>query len=702
MTTTAERSTLDFPDEVVTRALVRYVEVPGLSGELALITLDNGRDHTRPATFGPGGLSSLDAALGAVEARSPRVTAIAVTGAQFIFAVGADLSGVGRIAERADAEQIGRLGHRVFRRLRDSTVPTFAFVNGAALGGGLELALHCHYRTLSTAATAIGLPECFLGLVPGWGGTQLLPNLVGAEGAVTVVLENALNNNKLLTSAQAAELGIADALLGGADFLAESLRWAARVVRGEQTVQRREVDRGAAWDAALARGRALADAKVHGAAPAPYRALDLLALARAASLDDGFAAEDEALADLLMTEELRSGLYAFDLVQKRAKHPVGAPDGSLARPVTKVGLVGAGLMASQLGLLLARRLQVPVVLTDLDQERLDRGLAYVHGEVDTLLRKKRVTPDGANRLRGLVTGSLGMEAFADADLVIEAVFEDQDVKRQVFADVEAVVSDTCVLATNTSSLSVTAMAEGLAHPERVVGLHFFNPVAVMPLLEVVRAERTDDASLATAFAVGRALKKSCVLVADAPAFVVNRLLTRFLGEVTAAVDEGTPVEVADRALAPLGLPMSPFTLLSLVGPAVSLHVSETLRAAFPDRFPVSDNLRRLVEAGKPGVYTWGAAGPEVDPEVRALFTVGDRPGSEEQVRARALDALATELRLLLDEGVVAAPQDVDLCLLLGAGWPFHLGGIAPYLDRTGVSERATGRRFLPPGVASLP
>jgi len=702
VTTTAERSTLDFPDEVVTRALVRYVEVPGLSGELALITLDNGRDHTRPATFGPGGLSSLDAALDAVAARSPRVTAIAVTGAQFVFAVGADLSGVGRIAERADAEQIGRLGHRVFRRLRDSTVPTFAFVNGAALGGGLELALHCHYRTLSTAATAIGLPECFLGLVPGWGGTQLLPNLVGAEGAVTVVLENALNNNKLLTSAQAAELGIADALLGGADFLAESLRWAARVVRGEQTVQRREVDRGAAWDAALARGRALADAKVHGAAPAPYRALELLALARAASLDDGFAAEDEALADLLMTEELRSGLYAFDLVQKRAKHPVGAPDGSLARPVTKVGLVGAGLMASQLGLLLARRLQVPVVLTDLDQERLDRGLAYVHGEVDTLLRKKRVTPDGANRLRGLVTGSLGMEAFADADLVIEAVFEDQDVKRQVFADVEAVVSDTCVLATNTSSLSVTAMAEGLAHPERVVGLHFFNPVAVMPLLEVVRAERTDDASLATAFAVGRALKKSCVLVADAPAFVVNRLLTRFLGEVTAAVDEGTPVEVADRALAPLGLPMSPFTLLSLVGPAVSLHVSETLRAAFPDRFPVSDNLRRLVEAGKPGVYTWGAAGPEVDPEVRALFTVGDRPSSEEQVRARALDALATELRLLLDEGVVAAPQDVDLCLLLGAGWPFHLGGIAPYLDRTGVSERATGRRFLPPGVASLP
>jgi 3-hydroxyacyl-CoA dehydrogenase len=203
-------------------------------------------------------------------------------------------------------------------------------------------------------------------------------------------------------------------------------------------------------------------------------------------------------------------------------------------------------------------------------------------------------------------------------------------------------------------------------------------------------------------AVGAALKKSCVLVKDAPAFVVNRLLTRFLGEVTAAVDEGTPVEVAERALEPLGLPMSPFTLLALVGPAVALHVGETLHAAYPDRFGVSENLGRLVAAGKPGVLTWGARGPEVDPEVAALFVVGDSPSTEEQVRDRAVAALAQEARLMLDEGVVAAAQDVDLCMLLGAGWPFHLGGITPYLDRTGVAEKVTGQRFLPPGVASLP
>ncbi|HZB51725.1 MAG TPA: 3-hydroxyacyl-CoA dehydrogenase NAD-binding domain-containing protein [Mycobacteriales bacterium] len=692
----------EFPGEVVTRALVRYVEVPGLSGEIALVTLDNGHDHTRPSTFGPGGLAALDAALDEVEAHSPRVAAIAVTGKPFVFAVGADLAGLPLVTDRATALELGRLGHRVFRRLHDSAVPTFAFVNGAAMGGGLELALHCQHRTLSRSAAALALPEVFLGLVPGWGGTQLLPRLVGAANAVTVMIDNPLNQNRMLKPAQAAELGLADVLLDGADFLAESLRWAARVVRGEVTVRRPEADRGAGWDEAVARGRALADAKVHGAAPAAYRALDLLELARTADLDEGFAAEDEALADLVMGEELRAGLYAFDLVQKRARRPVGAPDAALARPVTKVGVVGAGLMAGQLALLFARRLEVPVVLTDLDQARLDKGVAYVHGEVDTLLRKKRIGADQANRLKALVTGSLTKDAFADADLVIEAVFEELKVKQQVFAEVEAVVRPDCVLATNTSSLSVTEMAAGLAHPERVVGLHFFNPVAVLPLLEVVRAGRTDEATLATAFAVGKQLKKSCVLVRDAPAFVVNRLLTRFLGEVTAAVDEGTPVEVADRALEPLGLPMSPFALLALVGPAVALHTGETLHAAWPDRFPVSENLGRLVAAGKPGLLTWGAAGPEVDPEVRELFVVGDRPSTAAEVRERALAALAEEVRLLLDEGVVAEPQDVDLCLLLGAGWPFHLGGITPYLDRSGVAERVTGRRFLPPGVASLP
>jgi 3-hydroxyacyl-CoA dehydrogenase/enoyl-CoA hydratase/carnithine racemase len=692
---------IEFPDEVVTHAPVHYVDLPQGAGTAALITLDNGFDHTKPTTFGPQSLANIGAAIDEALGRDD-VVAVAVTGKPFIFAVGADLKVMQSGGTPAQAQAYFALGHDTFRKLRDAKVPTFAFVNGAVMGGGLELALHATYRTLSSGVPAIAFPEVFLGLVPGWGGSQLLPNLIGADKAVTVIVENAMNQNRMLKARQAFDLGIADAMFEPADFLEQSLAWASAVVRGEITVERPEIDRGDAWDAALARARGIADMRVHGAAPAPYKAIELIGLARTASYDEGIAAERAALFELAMGEELRAGLYAFDLVQRRAKRPAGAPDRSLAREVTKVGVVGAGLMASQLAMLFVQRLEVPVVLTDLDQQRVDNGVGYVHGEVDKLLGRGRINQDKANRYKSLVTGSTGTEAFADADFVIEAVFEEMKVKQQVFADLEAVVSPECVLATNTSSLSVAEMAAGLAHPERVVGFHFFNPVSVLPLLEIARADKSDDAAVATAFAVGKALKKSCVLVADRPAFVVNRLLTRFLGEVTKAVDEGTPFEVADRALEPLGLPLTPFVLLQLVGPAVALHVAETMHEAFPDRFYVSENLGRLVAAGKSSVYTWDTGSPVVDPEVADLFTVGDTPSSEDDVRRRAVDALAEEVDLMLAEHVVEDVRDIDLAMLLGAGWPFHLGGVTPYLDREGISERVTGHRFLPPGVASLP
>ncbi|MDQ7803411.1 3-hydroxyacyl-CoA dehydrogenase NAD-binding domain-containing protein [Amycolatopsis sp. A133] len=701
MTFTAEAAKAAFPDEVVTVAKTRLIKVPGLQKPVALITLDNGHDHTRPNTFGPQGLVSLNAALDEAFAAEP--AAIAVTGKPFIFAVGADLSGVEAVSDPELAREIAQTGHDVFRRLTESKIPTFGFVNGAVMGGGLELALSCHYRTLSENTAAIAFPEVFLGLFPGWGGTQLLPNLIGADAAVTVIIENALAQNKMLSVKQAAELGIVDEVFGSADYLEQSLLWLARVVNGEITPERRKIDRGSGWDAAIARAKSIVDGRTHGASPGATKAVELLELARENDLDRGYAAETDGLAELLMSDVLRAGLYSFNLVNKRAKRPAGAPDKSLARKVNKVGIVGAGLMASQLALLFVRRLKVPVVLTDVDQERVDKGVGYVHAEIDKLLGKKRLSPDGANRLKALVSGSLDKAAFADADFVIEAVFEELGVKQQVFAELEQHVKPEAILATNTSSLSITAMASKLQHPERVVGFHFFNPVAVLPLLEIVRGEQTDDAALATAFSVSKQLKKSSVLVKDASAFVVNRLLLRFLGEVLVTVDEGTPFDVADKALEPLGLPMTPLTLMQLVGPAIALHVGETLHEAFPDRFTVSENLAKFVKAGKKGVWIWDAQGnASADPEVVELWTQGDRPSTSEQVRERALSAIAEEIRIMLDEGVVAEAQDIDLCLILGAGWPFWNGGITPYLDRSGVSERVNGKPFLAPGVASVP
>ena len=432
-------------------------------------------------------------------------------------------------------------------------------------------------------------------------------------------------------------------------------------------------------------------------APAPARVIELLEKGKHFSKAESFAAEDEALAELMATPQFRDTVYAFlDLVQKRAKRPAGAPDSKLARPVTKVGVVGAGLMAGQFALLFARQLKVPVVMTDIDQDRVDKGVARVHAEVDKMLAKGRLSHDAANRTKALVTGSVSKEAFADADFVIEAVFEELTVKKAVFAEIEAIVSAECILATNTSSLSVTAMAEGLAHPERVVGFHFFNPVAVMPLLEIVRAPKTDDAVLATAFATAKALRKSAVLVKDAAAFVVNRVLLRLMAEVSKAFDEGTDAAVADNALRPMGLPMTPFTLLAMVGVPVAQHVTESLHAAFGDRFHVSGNQQALVNAGIKGLWEPAEDGTQHIPaSTLALLSFGDSPSTAEELLLKTQDALAEEIGLMLAEGVVAGPEDIDLCMILGAGWPLHLGGITPYLDRVGASQRVNNRLFHP-------
>jgi len=694
-------STLEFPSEVVTHARVRTFELPGGLGTFALITLDNDRDHTRPSTFGPQGLRSLAEAADAVAAM-PGIVGVGVTGKPFIFAVGADISALGSVSDRALIHEFARLGHDVLRRFGEMSVPTFAFVNGAAMGGGMELALHCDYRTVSTGAAGLALPEVFLGLVPGWGGAYLLPRLIGPEKALQVMVTNPMNLNKQLTPQGMLDLGMADALFPPSDFLERSISWAADVISGRIQVPRVEPDT-AAWAPTVAAVRQAVDARIHGAAPAPYRTLDLVEAGPGRDRDAGFAAEDDAITDLVMGDEMRASIYAFDLVQRRAKKPAGAPDSALARPVSQVGIVGAGLMASQLALLFARRLEVPIVISDIDQERVDRGLAYVRGEIDKLVGKGRISQDKANRLVGLVRGTVSLDGFAGCDFVIEAVFEDIDLKKRIFADLEKVVSPECILATNTSTLSVTRMGEDLQHPERVVGFHFFNPVAVMQLLEIARTPLTDDATVATAFAVGKSLKKSCVLVQDAPGFVVNRLLIRFLSEIARAVDEGSSFEDADASVEPLGLPMSPFVLISLVGLGVASHVTHAMHDAFPERFYASANLDRLAASGKPGVWVWGSDGQKsLDPEAVALFERGDAPSTPEQIRARVVDALADECRRMLDEGVVAEPQDIDLCMILGTGWPFWLGGLTPYLDRTGTSERVTGSRFLPPGVASVP
>ncbi|GGF23932.1 3-hydroxyacyl-CoA dehydrogenase NAD-binding domain-containing protein [Subtercola lobariae] len=693
-------------DEVVTHSFVRDVKLA--SGKtLALITLDNGRDHTRPNTLGPVTLVEYGDVLDALKNRAAagEIDAVAVTGKPFILAAGADLSKVGEVKSRAMALQMAQLGHYVLTKLSDVGVPSFAFINGLALGGGVEISLAADYRTVDASIAALAFPEVFLGIIPGWGGAYLLPNLIGIENALNVIISNPLRNNKTLKAAEVLELGIADAMFSPANFLEESLAWADGVLGGSVTVKRPNVpgkiERMVKWDAAIGIARKTLESRIGTVAKSPYAALELLRAAKSGTREEGFAREDEALADLVAGDQFRASIYSFDLVQKRAKRPAGAPDKKIAKPVTKVGVIGAGLMASQFALLFVRRLQVPVVITDLDQARVDKGLDYIRGEIATLLSKGRISPDESNKLNALISGTTNKADFADADWVIEAVFEELGVKQDVFADVEQYISETAVLATNTSSLSVEQIASKLKHPERVVGFHFFNPVAVMPLVEVVNTPHTDEATLSTAMVVAAKLRKNAVITRDTPGFVVNRILAKLLGEAMHAVDTGTPFEIVDTALAPFGLPMTSFELLELVGLKVGAHVLDTHHAAFPDRFFESTNLHKLADHGK--IFERDAKGKikGFDKKAVAIVAGGTTPMTGAEILRRVEDGLADEIHRMLEDDVVHAAEDIDLCLILGAGWPFQMGGATPYLDRVGASERVFGTTFHHPRIAGV-
>ncbi|HEX2505246.1 MAG TPA: 3-hydroxyacyl-CoA dehydrogenase NAD-binding domain-containing protein [Gaiellaceae bacterium] len=636
-------------------------------GPVALVTIDNGADWRKPNTFGPEALASLSDVLDRLRTRDWR--GLVLTGKPLVFAAGADIERFPGITPEL-ARQGGKAGHELFGRLRELPFLTLAAVNGAALGGGLEIALHCDVRTLASSVRHLAFPEVFLGLFPAWGGTQLAPRLLGAETAVKLIVDNPLRQNRMIRAAEALELGLVDHVLDSVEFLDESLELLLRRVEAGEGKRALDADLADVSDV-VRKARSRVDDAVHGQAPAPYRALELIESAASWTLEEGYAAEEDALAELLPGPEAQASIYAFDVVERRIKRPDGVPEAA-PRQVQQVGIVGAGLMATQLATLFLRRLEVPVVLTDVDRDRTEQAVESIRGELASLVAKGRLSEGKARFLASIVTVGDGPDAYAGCDLVLEAVFEELGVKREVLNALEQVVSPECLLVTNTSALSVTAMAEGLEHPARVVGLHFFNPVAVLPLVEVVRTPLTDDVTLATAWDVTRKLGKRGVLVKDAPAFVVNRMLTRQSTVLMQALESGNTFEETDEAALRLGIPMPPSALLAMVGPKVANHVLSTLHEAYPERFPLSPTLEALADGELPAIEAT------------------DGRASVEEIHTRILEALADEARHILDEGVVSSAAEIDACLILGAGYPFFRGGITKHLDQTGVSQRVVG------------
>jgi 3-hydroxyacyl-CoA dehydrogenase/enoyl-CoA hydratase/carnithine racemase len=672
-----------------TRFHLTYADRP--VGRLALLTMDNGEDHNRPNTFGAEALASLAEALDELEAAED-LKGVLLTGKPFIFAVGADLkSFAGMDLERA--REGARRGHEVFSRLQALPATTVAAINGACMGGGLEIALHCDARTLSTGAQVLAFPEVFLSILPGWGGTQLAPGIVGGRNAVETIVTNALNNNQTMKPKEAFERGFADRFYDSATFLDDSVAFLERLIGGEESVER-HVDPMEGLEEALGNARGMADGKTKGATEAPYRALELIEFAaRGGDLEEGRVKEQEALAELLSSRQAQASVYAFDLTQQRVKKQPWKPD-ARARGIRKAAVVGAGLMGAQLGVLLLQRLEVPLVMKDIDEGVLARARGFIEGELDKRVAKGRLQEGKARFLKQLVTYTTSYEEVAGADWVVEAVLENLELKRSIFADLEEVLDEGAILATNTSSLSIADMAVKLEHPERVVGFHFFNPVAVMPLVEVIEPEGVSDEAMATAFEVAKKLRKSAVRCADAPAFIVNRLMLRFNVEATKALRYGTDFKDVDRAIEQLGLPMGPFILFGLVGLPVAYHTGKTLAEAFPDRFEVDENFRLMGESGLPGIYDWSAGGEVYEPLREGLVVEEHAPWSAERIQRAALEAVADEARRMLDEGVVADARDIDTAMLLGANYPFFNGGICMYLDQLGISQELFGRPFV--------
>ena len=700
--------------EHVTRVITEDVDHPAL-GTVAVLTFapPEGQER-RPATLGPQSIQAVAGAINAAldRAEAGELGAIALTGTGKVFLAGADLSMFADPTAVDRVEEMTRAAHDLQVRVRTSPVPILAHLGGAAPGGGLEVALMADVRTAAPGARGIGLPETGLGILPGWGGTTLLQSVVGAETAVRMILDDP-SRDRLLGAQQALEAGLVDALAedlpaaleefaaiaaARADAAGGSSPWQDRPdpLPGEDSPEADALRD--ALDAPLPTGetrRAWTARMEAQGAPATARALELLQQLPGSTLPDALARESAALGQLVRSDGARASLYSAEMLRrgKPGRTPVEG-----AREITRVGVAGAGLMAAQIAAQLALGLQVPVIMRDLDQGIAQKGLAAAREVIAQTAARGSLDETTATRIAELLDATTDVADLAGCDLVLEAVPEVLAIKKSVFGELEGVLDPEALLVTNTSSLSVSAMAADLQHPQRVVGLHFFNPVAKMPLVEVIHTDATDEATLATGLEVVRRLRKFAVRSADAPGFIVNRLLFRVLGEVLASLDAGAdPVEV-NTSLDPLGLPMRPLALLDLVGHAVADHVGKVLVQELGDRFHASPGLSAMVERKVRFTESRrGSVQPEVSPVVAEAFAP-DGTGSAqapvgEALLDRVLEGLAEEIALMLDADVVERVEDVDLALILGAGFPRHRGGITPYLDSSGAALSGAGRTF---------
>ena len=627
------------------------------------------------------------------------------------FIAGADVNEIASITDPAEGAAAARAGQQVFNRLNALPVPTIAAIDGVCLGGGTELALACTYRIASDRKeTKIGLPEIQLGIIPGFGGTTRLPRLIGMRNALEIILPG-----RPVDARKAERMGLVDervhpAILDRrAGEVAKSLqgkRTVDRTPKGGLTTRLMESTAGRKVMLSQARKRVLAETRGHY--PAPLAALDLLERTLSLSIEASLAREAEAIGRLIVTPVSKNLVHVFHLTEQAKK----AAPAATPRDVERVGVLGAGVMGGGIAQILTYR-GVQVRLKDIKPEAIGLGLRHAWEALQELVKRRRLEARDAKKMIDRIAPTLDYSGFTNLDLVIEAVVEKMEVKKAVLKETERAVSAGCVLTTNTSSLSVNEMQKALARPADFCGMHFFNPVNRMPLVEIIRGEQSSDEALATVYALTRRLDKTPVIVQDGPGFLVNRILAPYLNEAGWLLSEGASIAEIDKALLQFGMPMGPFRLLDEIGLDVARHAAGVMFEAFGERLRPAPPMvalgttKRLGKKNASGFYAYeGGKHKDVDDTVYAeLGMTGPRRSlGDTEIVERCVYVMVNEAARILEDGIVRTAGEVDLGMIMGTGFPPFRGGLLRYADSVGLTRiverlerlsRAHGVRFEP-------
>jgi 3-hydroxyacyl-CoA dehydrogenase len=663
--------------------LVRY----DVQDRVAVVTIDNPPVNA----LGPGVREAIDAAV-ARGAEDRAVDAVVIVGAGSTFIAGADINIFSTLKTREDSLARSAETHALFKRLEDCSKPLVAAIHGNALGGGLELAMACHYR-VAVKDARIGQPEVTLGIIPGAGGTERLPRLAGANVALDMCV-----GGKLMPATKAAASGILDRLIDG-DLLTGAIAFARERAAARETRKTRDIqlaDRAAGITACEHARSAL---KTPAGVNAPRAAIDAIEAAFTMTFEEGSAREREIFADCVLSTESQALRHLFFAEREASKVPDVSKD-TKAATISRAAVVGAGTMGGGIAMCYASA-GIPVLLKEVDAASLERGLATIRKNYASSVAKGRITAEQLESTMALITPTTTYDGFDAVDIVVEAVFENMDLKKATFREVAGVTRPDCILASNTSTLDIDQFAAASGRPEQVVGHHFFSPANVMKLLEIVRGRATSPAAIATSVKLAKRISKVGVVVGNCFGFVANRMLAYYMREAYLLLEEGASVEQIDRVLMTFGLPVGPYGMQDIAGIDVGARIRQYLALSGKTRAegPQSEVPDRLFEMGRYGQKTsagWykyepGSRARIPDPLVEQLAEdaakkrgITRRSISDEEILARITTALANEGARILEEGYALRAGDIDVIYCYGFGFPRHRGGPMFYADTIGL------------------